>query len=198
MRIIRRLKRWLPDVKRLGQEPGLSRIQGYVLNPLLWQFNRKSVARGAAIGLFIAFLPLPLQMWVAAILAIVFIANLPIAIALTWVTNPFTFLPINYFIYKVGQLIIHDGSSYHIVSDFKFSGQSWQNALQQFFHWLHTVGKSFLVGLPVVAIGGSIIGYTFVQVMWRLVIYWRLCRRKKIKWFNLRARRDSSSRPTDS
>lgn len=177
--ITRYLKKWLPDAKRLKHNSGLSRIQGYLLNPLLWHINRKSIARGAVIGLLVAFLPLPGQMLLAAILAIGFTANLPIAIALTWVTNPFTFLPINYFIYKVGQFIIHDESNHHVIPDFEFLGQSWKHILQQLLQWLQSAGKPFLVGLPIVAMSVSVIGYVFVHVTWRLVIYWYIRKRKK-------------------
>lgn len=175
----RNLRKLLPDAKRFKQDSGLSRIQGHLLNPLLWHINRKSITRGVAIGLLIAFVPLPAQMLLAAILAICFTANLPIAIALTWITNPLTFLPINYFIYKVGQLILHDVSTYHVVPDFEFSAKTWQDIIQQFLQWLHSAGKPFLVGLPVVAISASIIGYVLVHVMWRLAIYWYVRKRKQ-------------------
>lgn len=176
--ITRHLKKWLPKANGLTQDSSLSRLQDYLLNPLLWHVNRRSIARGVAIGLLVAFLPLPLQMLVAAILAIFFTANLPIAIALTWITNPFTFLPINYFIYKVGELIIRDGSTYQTIN-FQFFSQSWQNITQQLLQWIQHAGKPFLVGLPIVAISASIVGYMLIQVIWRLVVYWDLHKRKK-------------------
>lgn len=68
----------------------------------LFHFNRKSVAKGAAIGLFINFLPIPLQPVWALVLAIFCRANIPIAVSLTWINNPVTFIPINLFIYTIG------------------------------------------------------------------------------------------------
>ena len=182
--IVKYLKKLLPDAKRLKQNSSFSRIQKYSLNPLIWHVNRRSIARGAAIGLFIAFLPIPIQMLVASILAIVFTANLPIAVALTWITNPFTFLPINYFIYKVGQMITHNESSYHAIPNFELSGQSWHNIIQQFLQWLQGTGKPFLFGLPVVAISASMLGYILIHVIWRLAIYYHV-RKRKHRSYNL-------------
>ena len=177
--IVKYLKKILPDPNRFTHESGLKSVRGYLLNSLLWQINRKSIAKGVAIGLLIAFVPLPFQMLFAALLAICFSANLPIAVVLTWITNPLTFLPINSFIYKVGQWILHDTSYYHTLPVFDFSGKSWSDIIQQFFQWMHVAGKPFLVGLLVVAISASILGYTLVQLVWRLAIYWYLHLRKK-------------------
>ena len=112
-------------------------------------------------------------MLMAAILAILLRANLPISIALTWITNPFTFVPINYFIYKVGAFFVSNGN-YHVIMDFEFKGKSWHDIANQFLQWLHSVGKPFLVGLPIVAISSSVLGYFGVQLIWRLSIYWRI------------------------
>jgi uncharacterized protein (DUF2062 family) len=177
--IQRYLKRLLPDAQQLKQDSSLSIIRAYLLNPLLWRINRRSIAKGVAIGLFLAFVPLPIQMLLAALLAIIFSANLPIAVALTWVTNPFTFLPINYFIYKVGQRLLGNLSAYQAIPDFEFSKQSWQDIIQQFFQWLQSAGKPFLIGLPVVAISASVLGYVLTHLIWRALLYWRV--KKKVQ-----------------
>ena len=50
----------------------------------------EAVARAMAVGLFAAFIPIPLQMLLAAVLAITVRGNMPIAISLVWLTNPIT------------------------------------------------------------------------------------------------------------
>ena len=56
----------------------------------LWGFKRTSVARGCAIGLFCCMIPMPLQMLLAAAIALVWKANIPLSVALVWVSNPLT------------------------------------------------------------------------------------------------------------
>ena len=81
----------------------LGRWLGPVLDaPLLWQLNRKSVARGACSGVFWAFVPLPVQT-VGAVLSAVWVrGNVPMAMLATWVSNPLTWVPIFYAGYRVG------------------------------------------------------------------------------------------------
>jgi uncharacterized protein (DUF2062 family) len=60
----------------------------------LWHFHRRGVARGVAIGLFCAYLPMPWEMIPAALAAIWLRGNLPISVALVWITNPLTWVPL--------------------------------------------------------------------------------------------------------
>ena len=64
------------------------------------------MAGGAALGVFLAFIPVPIQMLIAAPLAFLFQVNLPVALAATWVSNPLTLAPILLLAYKVGSLLL--------------------------------------------------------------------------------------------
>ena len=68
--------------------------------------NRRSVTRGIAIGLFWGFIPMPMQM--AAVLATTpFIRfNVPIAISMVWLSNPFTMPPMYYMEYLTGNFLL--------------------------------------------------------------------------------------------
>lgn len=81
------IKRFMPDHDVIKRQKAL-RVFGNVLyNPNLWCLNRRSAAGAFAVGLFMAFVPLPSQMIMAAGLAIVLGVNLPLSIALVWITN---------------------------------------------------------------------------------------------------------------
>ena len=68
--------------------------------------NRKSVSRGVLIGLFWGFIPMPMQM-VAVMATTPFLRfNVPIAISMVWLSNPFTMPPMYYMEYLTGNLIL--------------------------------------------------------------------------------------------
>lgn len=98
----RTLQKWLPHPERFKHHPSLKRFGKGLHEPGIWHLNRRSVARAFAIGLFVAMLPIPFQMLVAALLAICLTANLPISVALVWITNPATMPLIFYGSYWVG------------------------------------------------------------------------------------------------
>lgn len=102
----RTLQKWLPHPEHFKHHPRLQRLGKGLHEPGLWHLNRRSVARAFAIGLFVAMLPIPAQMLVAALLAIVFSANLPISVALVWITNPATMPLIFYGSYWVGATLM--------------------------------------------------------------------------------------------
>lgn len=81
------------------------------LHGRLWKTDKRSLAGGLALGLFVAFTPtIPLQMLLAAAGAILFKVNLPIALAACWITNPLTAVPIYMAAWRLGRRLIgHDG-----------------------------------------------------------------------------------------
>ena len=69
--------------------------------------NRTMVTKGFLIGLFIAFIPIPMQMLLVIITMRFFKFNLPIAIVLCWITNPMTMPFIYYIEYIIGSFILN-------------------------------------------------------------------------------------------
>lgn len=146
------------------------------------QINLRSISRGVAIGLFFAFLPLPLQMILAALTAAYFRGNILIAAAMTWITNPFTFIPINYFIFSVGHLITSNEESFHDIPAFTFANLSNGHLIDAIMAWLNQAGTSFLIGLPIVAFSVACLGYILVQITWRGYVSFRLYTKRR--WRN--------------
>ncbi|BBC42366.1 hypothetical protein PDPE_1-03207 [Photobacterium damselae subsp. piscicida] len=101
------IKRYLPNHETIKRQKAL-RIFGNVLyNPNLWCLNRRSASGAFAVGLFMAFVPLPSQMIMAAGLAILFGVNLPLSVALVWVSNPITMPVLFYGAYKIGAWVMN-------------------------------------------------------------------------------------------
>ncbi len=131
----------------------------------LWHMRRRSVAGACAIGLFCAFIPIPFQMVLAAGLAIIFRCNLPISMALVWITNPITIPPLFFLAYKVGTFL--KGTN---LGPFEF---------ELTFNWLFTElrerWKPFLVGCLFTGTVAGLTGFIFARVLWRIrvVSFWR-------------------------
>lgn len=68
--------------------------------------NRKSIAKGVAIGLFWAFVPMPMQMLAVLAMTPFLKFNVPIAITMVWLSNPLT-MPFMYFMeYQTGNFLL--------------------------------------------------------------------------------------------
>lgn len=81
-------------------------LEKYKLPTSYFGINRRSVTRGIGIGLFWAFIPMPMQM-LAVIATTPFIRfNVPIAISMVWLSNPFTMPPMYYMEYLTGNFIL--------------------------------------------------------------------------------------------
>lgn len=69
--------------------------------------NRTMVTKALLIGLFIALLPIPMQMLLVIVMMKFFRFNVPLAILLCWVTNPITMPFIYYIEYITGSFILN-------------------------------------------------------------------------------------------
>lgn len=100
------LRRYLPSPTRLRKHKALAPLGDWLYRPEIWHLHRRSVSGATFVGLFCAFLPVPFQMIVAAFLAVVSRVNLPISVALVWITNPLTIGPMFYFCYRLGAWLL--------------------------------------------------------------------------------------------
>lgn len=147
----------MPDHQTIKENKYLKVFGNLLHNANLWHLNRHSVAKAFAIGLFFAFIPVPFQMVLAAGAAILFHANLPLSIALVWLTNPLTMPVIFYACYLVGTLVLAQPQQ-----EFAFEA-SWQWVVDS----LSTIGPAFLLGCGILATVFAVIGYFGIQALWR-------------------------------
>lgn len=156
------LKRYSPNLEEIKNHKSMGWISKHLHNANLWRFNRKSISKAFSIGLFCAFIPVPFQMLLVAPTTIIFSANLPVAIALVWITNPITMPPIFYGCYKLGAWILSVDIQQNFVMSFEY--------LWQVFY---VIWQPFLLGCLIISITSSILGYFAIQLIYRLRAYKR-------------------------
>ena len=81
-------------------------LEKYNLPTSYLSTNRRMITRGVWIGLFWAFIPMPMQM--LAVIASMPLTrfNVPIAISMVWLSNPFTMPFMYYMEYLTGNFIL--------------------------------------------------------------------------------------------
>lgn len=163
------IKRYMPDHEKIRNNKQLNKVFGTLLHdPNLLHLNRRSVSSAFFVGLFMAFVPLPTQMVMAAAIAIIVRCNLPVAVGLVWISNPITMPPIFYFAYKVGATILSTPQR-----EFSFD-LSWD--------WLGTelaaIWEPFLLGCAISGLVAGTLGYISIRLLWRLHIVSAIKERK--------------------
>ena len=158
------IKKFLPQPIVIVENRLIKLLGPRLQDPGLWHINRKSFSGAVAVGVFFAFMPVPVQMLLAAIVAIMFRFNILVAVSTVWISNPITFAPIFYFCYRIGAAIL----DIHIDS-FNFELN---------LNWLMTellyIWQPFLLGCFVVGAVSAIISYLLVQFLWRYHIWTRI------------------------
>lgn len=153
-------KKIAPHPEKIKNHKSLKLIHHLLHNPNIWHFNRRSVPKAFAIGLFCAMLPIPLQMLLAAIFAILWHANLSLAVILVWITNPLTMGPIFYIAYQLGCLILNTP---------EFSGNlDW--TLETLTSQFMVIWKPLWVGSIIMGLISGIISYYTIKITWYLFI----------------------------
>jgi uncharacterized protein (DUF2062 family) len=106
LKLFKNLRKHLPTIAEIQQYRYLHFFGDGLKQQELWTFNRQSTAKGVAIGIFCAFLPMPFEMVPAIFLAVLMRANLPFAVAGIWISNPFTWIPLYTPCYLLGARIL--------------------------------------------------------------------------------------------
>lgn len=121
------INKHLPTAEEIKQHKSLAFLNRFFHNQNLWHLNCYSVSTAVSIGFFVGYLPFPGHMLLAACLAIIWQANLPIAVGAVWISNPITIPPMFYLAYKLGAHLLgtepemfHLEANYHwFIQEFK-------------------------------------------------------------------------------
>lgn len=183
-------RRWLPKPDELVQIKGLAWLGRYLQpRPWLWVAHRRKVAIGVAVGLAVGVIPLPIQMLLGALCAVALRCNVAAAVAATWLTNPFTLVPIWGLALWLGSLVVPTdgaGQSPAALALQWGAPSTWGPA---FWAWLQAMGPAWLVGMPLAALVLGLAAYVVVFYAWTAVI-----KLERLRRLRLRARRPSSPR----
>ena len=170
------LRKFYPDPNTLKQHKHLQFLGDTLHAPFLWHLTRHAIARAFAVGLFAMWIPLPFQSVIAAVLAVVFQANLPVAVALVFLTNPVTTPPMLFAAYELGALFLGHPAA----------GFSFEPTMAWVTNSLVLIWKPFVLGLSLSAILSTVFGYYGIHLLWRFIILRRLKTRRE-RWAKRRA-----------
>ena len=157
------LKRFSPKQEDIS----LGWLNKYLHNPDLWKWNKRTISKAFAIGLFCAFLPLPLHTLLAATLAVTFSSNILLSMGLVWFNNPLTIVPIYFYTYKLGSHIIGT----EVDQNFVFT-------MDYLMGTFATTVSALWVGGLIVSTITAILGYTAILSIYKYRAYQRVKRWK--------------------
>ena len=140
-------------------------------DPEIWHFGRRAVAGAVGLGFFVAFMPVPMHMLIAATLALMLRINLPVALAAVWINNPITVAPMIMFALKVGGWVTAHEVQF---SEMHFDA-SWANVSALFAQ----LWEPLVVGCLLCGLGAGAIGNFSVRGLWRLHVLYRCHQRRQ-------------------
>ena len=153
------LKRYMPKDHDIRNHKHMRFFGKLLHDPNIWHLNRRSVSGAFSIGLFMAMVPVPFQMVLAAAAAIPCRVNLPISVGLVWITNPLTMPAIFYAAYKVGEWVLPNAVVLPENTEF-----SWEWVSSS----LGEIWAPFLLGCFILGVTLAILGNLTIRLFWRI------------------------------
>lgn len=174
------LRRVLPSHQTILDNRYIARFGSRLQHHNLWHLHRRSVAGGVAAGLFAGLIPgsNPVQFSAGAVLAIALKVNLPLAVLVTLYSNPFTIVPLYWVAFKLGQVVLMQDNGELPTVALGLEGKGFMEWIPTALHWLGSVGKPLLVGLPLLATLLALIGYFIIDWAWRFCVMWQWRQRR--------------------
>lgn len=168
------IRRIMPNHKRIRDHRHLRLFGTLLHDPNLWHLNRRSASGAFALGVFLAFIPIPFQMVVAAALAIVLRINLPLSVGLVWISNPLTMPAMYYFTYRVGALILGIPHRSEERIGFEFS-------LEWFSSSVGAIWEPLYLGSVLVGAIAALLSYLTIRGLWQFHLVQHYHNRKRLR-----------------
>jgi len=131
----------------------------------LWRFTRRSVPRGVAVGLLIGIFALipGVQIVGAALMCVPCRGNIPIAAAMTFLSNPLTTPLI-----LIASAYIGNKLGFHADISTLMSMVEHSAGLREWMRWLLSdAAPALLIGLFVISVVSAAVGYLISSIVWR-------------------------------
>ena len=163
------LKRVLPRHEQIRNHRRFRLLHKLLDDPQIFHLTRRSAAGGVANGLFLAFIPVPGHMLLAAVTAVLLRVNLPLSIVLVWISNPITLAPQMILAYKVGAKVLRQSiGPIHFEMSLHWMGSTLMQTWQE-----------MLLGCFVLGTIAAVAGYVGVDLAWRSVVLRKAAQRRK-------------------
>lgn len=156
---------------KVSQQWYLHPVRHLLHNPAYWGIRRKTVVPGFALGLFVAFVPVPVHTLLGVLLALVLKVNIPATIIGTLLMNPLTMVPMFVFAYRFGSFLL----------DLEPQPFQPELSLEWLTHGFINVWQPLLLGCLLCAVVASLIGYVVLDLLWRASLANYLATRRRRK-----------------
>lgn len=168
------IRKILPHHEAIHGNKWLAPFATTLLHPRLWHLNRHSVAGAVAVGLFCGLIPGPFQMLGAALCALAFRVNLPLALFTTLYTNPLTIVPLYIVAYELGKWVL-PGEGGNFVAPPEYPAEGMVVWMHELVAWMAHLGRPLAAGLLLLATLLAFVGYAAMRFAYRiyLVRTWR-------------------------
>jgi uncharacterized protein (DUF2062 family) len=182
----------MPEAATIRRHRSLQFLARWLDDPNLLHLNRFSVSTAFLIGLCAAFIPIPSQMLLAGAVAVWWRANLPISVALVWISNPVTAPPLVWLTYKLGVWMLGGAANpvfEQSLTEWAVQGRGLCEMLGArecagaWLGWLRggveqlwqPFLKPFLLGSLTVGVVAGLTGFALVRILWRIqvTLRWR-------------------------
>lgn len=164
-----------PTREQMQANKWVNRFAGRALHSQYWRFTRRSVPRAVGIGTLVGiFIMIPgLQIIGATIASIPLRANVPIAGAMTFLSNPAT----TPFI-LLASIWIGNSLGFHAdLATFEALRTSGAGFSQWAGWLLSDAAPALIIGLFVIGVGAGLVGYLVAGWVWR----WRIGRKWRLR-----------------
>ena len=146
-------------VKRhhVGDSWVLAPFQHLLHDSRLWGIRRRTVAPAFALGLFVAYMPFPGHIMMAALSALALRINIPVAIVTSFVSNPLTMVPMYSFAYLLGSTIL----------GLQADAIEFELSLDWVTHTFVQIWQAMMLVCLLLGVASALIGFVVVDLLWR-------------------------------